>query len=153
MHVSMCHNFFNIMFSRCHLCKCMSVLIPFHRDRFRTTVNVLGDCYGVGIVQRYSHKQLGPPPPPVVSQPPKTTPTISTAEERAHSPTYGSSNGAPCVSPTDSLMNEGSTSVLESGVDALTVSTSHKGKTVQDQHRLQGPRDSADSTDRDETNL
>ena len=104
-----------------------------HRDRFRTTVNVLGDCYGVGIVQRYSRKQLGPPPPPVVSQSPKTTPTISTVEERAHSPIYyGSSNGAPCVSPTGSLMNDGSTSVLESGIDALLVSTSHKNKTVED---------------------
>ena len=116
----------------CFYSALLHVLIPFHRDRFRTTVNVLGDCYGVGIVQRYSRKQLGPPPPPVVSQSPKTTPTISTVEERAHSPIYGSSNGAPCVSPTGSLMNDGSTSVLESGIDALLVSTSHKNKTVED---------------------
>ncbi len=66
---------------------------------------------------------------------------------------YGSSNGAPCLSPTDSLMNDGSTLVLESGVDALSVSTSYKNKTVEDEHQLQGPRDSADSTDKDETNL
>jgi hypothetical protein len=50
-------------------------------------------------------------------------------------------------------MNDGSTLVLESGVDALSVSTSYKNKTVEDQHQLQGPRDSADSTDKDETNL
>ena len=50
-------------------------------------------------------------------------------------------------------MNDGSTPVLESGVDALMVSTSHNDKTVQDQHQLQGPQDSANSTDRDETNL
>ena len=30
-----------------------------NRDRFRTTVNVLGDSFGVGIVQHYSRKQLG----------------------------------------------------------------------------------------------
>ena len=143
----------NIVYWDRYILALLYVLIPFHRDRFRTTVNVLGDCYGVGIVQRYSRKQLGPPPPPVVSQSPKTTPTISTVEERARSPMYGSSNGAPCVSPTDSLMNDCSTSVLESGTDALSVSTSHKSKTVEDQHQLQSPRDSADSTDRDKTNL
>ena len=145
------HNSFYILKILCQLC--MSSIIPFRRDRFRTTVNVLGDCYGVGIVQRYSRKQLGPPPPPIVTQPSKTTTTVSTLEERACSPTYGSSNGAPCVSPTDSLMNDGSTLVLESGVDALTASSNHEDKTVRDEHRLQGPRDSADSTDRDETNL
>lgn len=139
----------NIVYWDRYILALLYVLIPFRRDRFRTTVNVLGDCYGVGIVQRYSRKQLGPPPPPVVSQSPKTTPTISTVEERARSPTYGSSNGVPCVSPTD----DRSASVLESGTDALSVSTSHKSKTVEDQHQLQSPRDSADSTDRDETNL
>ena len=29
-----------------------------HRDRFRTVVNVYGDCVGVGIVSRLSKKQL-----------------------------------------------------------------------------------------------
>ena len=32
------------------------------RDRFRTTVNVLGDAFGAGIVYHYSKKQLGPLP-------------------------------------------------------------------------------------------
>jgi len=31
-------------------------------DRFRTTVNVLGDSFGAGIVYHYSKKQLGPLP-------------------------------------------------------------------------------------------
>lgn len=34
------------------------------RDRFRTTVNVLGDTFGVGIVHHYTRKQLGPYPKP-----------------------------------------------------------------------------------------
>ena len=57
------------------------------------------------------------------------------------------------MSPTDSLMNDGSTSILESGVDALTTPSNREHKTVKDEHQLQGPRDSADSTDKDETNL
>ena len=39
----------------------LSCVLTF-RDRFRTTVNVLGDTFGVGIVQHYSRKQLGPLP-------------------------------------------------------------------------------------------
>lgn len=34
------------------------VWCSYYRDRFRTTVNVLGDSFGVGIVQHYSRKQL-----------------------------------------------------------------------------------------------
>ena len=33
----------------------------FSSDRFRTTVNVFGDCVGVGIVTRFSKKQLSNP--------------------------------------------------------------------------------------------
>jgi Na+/H+-dicarboxylate symporter len=29
------------------------------RDRFRTTLNVMGDAFGAGIVQHLSRKQLG----------------------------------------------------------------------------------------------
>lgn len=49
-------------------CPIIPNLIPSHfRDRFRTTVNVLGDTFGVGIVQHYSRKQLGPVPPNLIS--------------------------------------------------------------------------------------
>ena len=42
---------------------CVIVLLPStfnfcYRDRLRTTVNVFGDCVGVGIVARHSRKQL-----------------------------------------------------------------------------------------------
>ena len=36
-------------------------------DRFRTTVNVLGDSFGVAIVQHYSQKQLAKDSPPTGS--------------------------------------------------------------------------------------
>lgn len=42
----------SIIHQYCFCVPCM------HRDRFRTTVNVLGDCFGVGIVQYYSRKDL-----------------------------------------------------------------------------------------------
>ena len=47
------------------------------RDRFRTTVNVAGDCFGAGIVYHFSKKKLdsfssssSPPSPPPSSPPP-----------------------------------------------------------------------------------
>ena len=33
------------------------------RDRFRTTINVFGDCVGVGVVSHLMRKQLNAPPP------------------------------------------------------------------------------------------
>ncbi len=39
----------------------------FGSDRFRTTVNVLGDSFGVAIVQHYSQKQLAKDSPPAGS--------------------------------------------------------------------------------------
>ena len=68
------------------------------RDRFRTTVNVLGDTFGVGIVEHHSRKQLGPFPKPLLQQ-------NETAEESSdsfpndhfhrRSPDYGTSTSPP----------------------------------------------------------
>ena len=59
--------------------------LSFYSDRFRTTVNVFGDCVGVGIVTRFSKKQLSKPqttPPSHQSENPSdkvdSTPTLPT---------------------------------------------------------------------------
>lgn len=121
------------------------------RDRFRTTVNVLGDCFGVGIVQHYSRKQLGTPSPPVVSAQEGTSFPLSPREERAgaSSPLYGSSNGGDYVAPTDSLMHVGP-SVLRESEGTTTDSKDIVNNNI---HTLGGGSDSAPSTDKDETNL
>ncbi len=43
--------------------QCTKNPFPLSSDRFRTTVNVLGDSFGVGIVHHYSRKQLSREPP------------------------------------------------------------------------------------------
>ncbi len=50
------------------------------RDRFRTTVNVLGDSFGVGIVQHYSRKQLGKLPNPSTTSSTDTPPNGGSME-------------------------------------------------------------------------
>ena len=100
---------------------------------------MLGDCFGVGIVQHYSRKQLGTPPPPVVNA----------QEGAASSPSYGSSNGGDYVAPTDSLMHVGPSVLHES--DGKT--TGGKDTVNKNSHKLEGGSDSAPSTDKDETNL
>lgn len=76
--------------------------IPTCSDRFRTTVNVLGDSFGVGIVQHYSRKQLSHDPPP-----PPTTP-----ESTGSTPPHQRSNyGVLCDSIIISLAITGTTYV------------------------------------------
>ena len=115
------------------------------RDRFRTTVNVLGDCFGVGIVQRYSLKQLGPRPAEGDSVQPTATEAPPTKEERARSPLYGSSNGALRASPTTQHVNFNPSLLHESGREG--------DGSVENSHQLDGGPDSAVSTDKDETKL
>ena len=76
--------------------------LPPHRDRFRTTVNVLGDTFGVGIVQYYSKKQLGhlpdhATPPQQAGEGDENSADSATNSNRegAHSPDYGASSSSP----------------------------------------------------------
>ena len=140
-----------------HLSTCLyNVLIPNFRDRFRTTVNVLGDCFGVGIVQRYSRKQLGPPPPPITTSQTHSTYTPSPKEEEragASSPVYGSSGGVVYTSPVDSLTNDGP-SLLHDSEDTLVLPSGAPSRMAQqDSHKLEGGPDSVPTSDRDETKL
>lgn len=50
----------------------------YYRDRLRTVVNVFGDCVGVGIVSRFSKKQLMTSPP--LSTGPPTNDTVREKE-------------------------------------------------------------------------
>ena len=120
------------------------------RDRFRTTVNVLGDCFGVGIVQCYSRKQLGPRPTDVISIQPDTTEAPPTKDDRsgANSPLYGSSNGAVSLSPTASLVHH-----VDFNPTLLHGSGEVADHRVDSSHQLVGGPDSATSTDKDETKL
>ena len=82
-----------------------------HRDRFRTTVNVLGDCFGVGIVQHYSRKDLKKTAnngaPPTNPQPVSMAPNMDSAPSitndslpRNSSNDYGISHSPPPPPPT-----------------------------------------------------
>ena len=60
----------------------LSPSLPFflpHRDRFRTTVNVFGDCVGVGVISRLSRKQLSAGVP----HQDNATPDTETAQDTA----------------------------------------------------------------------
>lgn len=76
-----------------------------HRDRFRTTVNVLGDTFGVGIVGHYSRRQLERLPPTETELRPTSSASSETREdlqdlsdrfghlrEGVRSPDYGSAS-------------------------------------------------------------
>ena len=107
---------------------------------------MLGDCYGVGIVQRYSRKQLGTPPPPITSAQTDTTYSPSKEEDSgAGSPAYGSSSGVAYVSTGDPSKNV-SPSALH---DSEDTSTNKNALSL----KLDGGPDSAVTSDRDETKL
>ena len=110
-------------------------------------MNVLGDCFGVGIVQRYSRKQLGTPPSPITNAQADTT--YSPPKEvgsGAGSLEYGSSSGVAHVAPGDSPPSFSSRALH----DSEDVSTNNVLKNAL---KLDGGPDSVVTTDRDETNL